>query len=85
MSCVSGFVCASLDPGHVSRTWLAGVQGAGWRSRLTKPAPFKIYETRGEIILISLTVCARFPLSQRNVENLPHGRGIGISLEAVRL
>ena len=83
MSRVSGFVCASLDPGHVSRTWLAAVQEAGWRSRLPKTALLRNRETRGEIIRIAVMVCARFPFSPPNVENLPHRRGIGISLEAV--
>jgi putative transposase len=47
--------------------------------------PFRSFKNSPEIIQLGVTMCARFPLSLRNVEDLLHKRGIDICHESVRL
>ena len=51
---------------------------------MTKRDPFKYFKTSPEIIRLAVMMYVRYPLSLRNVEDLPHERGIDISLETVR-
>lgn len=46
--------------------------------------PFRYFKTSPEIIRLAVMMYIRFPLSLRNVEDLLHGRGIGVSHETVR-
>jgi len=52
---------------------------------MTKRDPFKYFKTSPEIIRSAVMTYVRFPLSLRNVEDLRHQRGLGISHETVRL
>jgi putative transposase len=45
---------------------------------------FKYFHGSPEIILLVVMMYYRFPLSLRNVEDLLHERGIGISHETLR-
>jgi putative transposase len=47
-------------------------------------SPFRYFKTIPEIIRLAVMRCVRYPLSLRNVEDLPHERGIEISPETVR-
>ena len=51
---------------------------------MTKPDPFKGFQSSPEIIRLAVMLYVRFPLSLRNVEDLLHERGIEISHETVR-
>ncbi|MEW9918474.1 IS6 family transposase [Marimonas sp. MJW-29] len=51
---------------------------------MTKPDPFKGFQSSPEIIRLAVMLYIRFPLSLRNVEDLLHERGIDISHETVR-
>ncbi len=51
---------------------------------MTKPDPFKGFQSSPEIIRLAVMLYVRFPLSLRNVEDLLHERGIEISRETVR-
>ena len=51
---------------------------------MPEPSPFRYLKTRPEIIRLAVTLCIRFPLSLRNVEDLLHERGIEVSHETVR-
>jgi putative transposase len=51
---------------------------------MTKPNPFKGFQSSPEIIRLAVMMYVRFPLSLRNVEDLLHERGIEISHETVR-
>jgi len=51
---------------------------------MTKPSPFKWFKTSPEIIRLAVMLYIRFPLSLRNVEDLPHERGVDVSHETVR-
>ena len=51
---------------------------------MTKPNPFKCFQSSPEIIRLAVMLYVRFPLSLRNVEDLLHERGIDISHETVR-
>ena len=51
---------------------------------MTKRSPFRYFKTSPEIIRLAVMMYVRFPLSLRNVEDLLHERGIGISHETVR-
>jgi len=46
--------------------------------------PFRYFKTSPEIIRLAVMMCIRFPLSLRQVEDLPHERGIDICYETVR-
>ena len=46
--------------------------------------PFKYFKTSPEIIRLAVMMYIRFPLSLRQVEDLLHERGIGVSYETVR-
>ena len=46
--------------------------------------PFRYFKTSPEIIRLAVVVYVRFPLSLRNVEDLPHERGIDICHKTVR-
>jgi putative transposase len=52
---------------------------------MTKRSPFRYFTTSPEIIRLAVMMCVRFPLSLRNVEDLPHEQGIGICHKTVRL
>lgn len=51
---------------------------------MIKPSPFKWSKTCPEIIRLEVMLYQQFPLSLRNVEDLPHERGIDVSHETVR-
>jgi putative transposase len=51
---------------------------------MTKHNPFRYFKTSPEIIRLAVMMYVRFPLSLRNVEDLPHERGIDVSHETVR-
>jgi len=51
---------------------------------MTKRCPFKYFKTSEEIIRLAVMMYVRFPLSDRNVEDLLHERGVDISHETVR-
>lgn len=51
---------------------------------MTKRSPFKYFKTSPEVIRLAVMLYVRFPLSLRNVEDLLHEWGIGISHDAVR-
>ena len=51
---------------------------------MTKPGPFKYFNTSPEIIRLAVMLYVRFPLSFRNVEDLLHERGVDINHETVR-
>jgi len=50
---------------------------------MTRPSPFKWFNTSPEIIRLAVMLYVRFPLSLRNVEELLHERGVKISHETV--
>ena len=52
---------------------------------MTRPAIFRYFKTSPEIIRIAVMMYVRFPLSLRNVEDLLHERGIGITHETARV
>jgi putative transposase len=59
----------------------------GWvpsRIALGVSEQLKYFKTSPEIIRLAVMLYVRFPLSHRNVENLPHERGIDVRHEAVR-
>ncbi|MEX0627302.1 MAG: hypothetical protein WEB63_08615 [Cucumibacter sp.] len=51
---------------------------------MTKLSPIRYFKTSPEIIRLAVMLYVRFPLSLRNVEDLPHERWVDISHEAVR-
>jgi putative transposase len=51
---------------------------------MMKRSPFRYLNTGPEIIRLAVMLYVRFPLSLRNVEDLPHGRGVDVSHETVR-
>jgi hypothetical protein len=51
---------------------------------MTKPNPFKYFNSSPEVIRLAVMMYVRFPLSLRNVEDLLHERGIDVSHETVR-
>ena len=51
---------------------------------MTQRGPFRYFRTSPEIIRLAVMLYVRFPLSLRNVEDLPHERGIEVSHETVR-
>ena len=46
---------------------------------MTKRSPFRYFKTSPEVIRLAVMLYIRFPLSLRNVKDLPHERGIEIS------
>jgi putative transposase len=51
---------------------------------MTQRSKFRYFKTSPEIIRLAVMLYVRCPLSQRNVEDLLHERGIDISHETVR-
>ena len=51
---------------------------------MSKCSPFRYFKTSPEISRLAVTMYVRYPLSLRNVEDLLHERGIGVSHETVR-
>jgi putative transposase len=51
---------------------------------MTRPDPFRGFQSSPDIIRLAVMLYIRFPLSLRNVEDLLHERGIEISHETVR-
>ena len=51
---------------------------------MPKQSPFCHFKTSPEIIRLAVMLYIRFPFSLRNVEDLPHERGIEVSHETVR-
>jgi len=47
--------------------------------------PFRYFKTSREVIQLAVMMYVRFPLSLRNVEDLPHERGIDVCHESIRL
>jgi len=54
------------------------------RPIMTKCDIFKYFKARPQIIRLAVMMYVRYPLSLRNVKDLLHERGIGISHETVR-
>lgn len=52
---------------------------------MIKPSTFCYLKMSPEIICLAVMMYLQFPLSLRNVEDLPHERGIEISHETKRL
>jgi putative transposase len=50
-------------------------------SSMPKPVSFRYFKTSPEIIQLAVMLYVRFPLSLRNVEDLPHERGVDVSYE----
>ena len=48
---------------------------------MSKPSPFRYIKSNPGVIRLAVTLYVRFPLSLRNVENLPHERSIVVGLE----
>ena len=44
---------------------------------MTRPNPFKCFQSSPDIIRLAVMLYVRFPLSLRNVEDLLHERGVG--------
>jgi len=51
---------------------------------MLNPVSFRYFKTIPEIIQLTVMLYVRFPLSLRNVEDLLHERGVGVSYESVR-
>lgn len=51
---------------------------------MTKPDPFKGFQSSPEIIRLAVMLYIRFPLSLRSVEDLLHERGVDVSHETIR-
>jgi len=51
---------------------------------MTKHSPSKYFKTSPEIIRLAVMLYVRFPLSLRNIEELLHEWGVGVSHETVR-
>ncbi len=51
---------------------------------MTKRCPLRAFKTGPEISRVAVMLYICFPPSLRNVEDLPHERGIAISHETVR-
>ena len=51
---------------------------------MSNPDPFKGFHSSPEIIRLAVMLYFRFPLSLRNVEDLPHERGVDFSHETAR-
>jgi len=51
---------------------------------MTKRSPFRYFKTSTEIIRLAVTLCIRFPLSLRNVEDLLHERGPEIGYDTIQ-
>ncbi len=47
-------------------------------------SPFRYFKTSPEVIRLAVMLYICFPVSLRNVEDLPHERGIEVSHETVR-
>lgn len=50
---------------------------------MTQPSLFKWLKTNPEIIRLAVMLYVRFPLSLRNVEDLPHKRGACIPYKSM--
>jgi putative transposase len=48
-------------------------------------SPFRYFNSSPRIIRLAVAMYVRFPLSLRNVEGLPFGRGVDIYHETVKL
>lgn len=46
--------------------------------------PFRNVKTSPEIIRLAVMMYVRFPLSLRNVEDIPHERGVDVRHETIR-
>ena len=75
---------ASILCGGVRGTYLEAGLAVAKPSRMTKPSPFRYFKTSPQIIQLALMMYIRFPLSLRNLEDLPHERGIDICHETMR-
>ncbi|MBD3676835.1 MAG: IS6 family transposase [Rhodobacteraceae bacterium] len=51
---------------------------------MSRPDPFKGFQSSPEIIRLAVMLYIRFPLSLRNVEDLLHERGVDVSHETIR-
>ena len=45
---------------------------------MTQPSPYRYFRASPEIIRLAVTLCIRFPLSLRNMEDLLHERRIEV-------
>ena len=51
---------------------------------MTKRSPFPYFKTSPEVIRLAVMLYIRFPQSLRNIEDLPHERGMAPGLKGVR-
>ena len=63
--------------GAVKRTFLVATEAVVKPARMSRPSPFRYFETSPEIIRLTMMMYTRFPLSLRNVEDHLHERGLG--------
>jgi len=64
----------------MNATWVGKL--VSWLTRIRNK--FLYFKTSPDIIRLSVTMCIRFPLSLRQVEDLLHECGIDISYETIR-
>lgn len=69
----------------MSEGWRLEPAGSvAWHLGMTTRSPLRYFRTSPKIIRLAVMMYVRFPLSQRNVEDILHERGIDISYETVR-
>ena len=49
---------------------------------MPNPVSFRYFKTSPEIIQLAVMLYVRFPLSLRNIEDLPHERGVDVSFDS---
>ena len=75
-----------LEVARPDRHWrknLRAGRAAPSLAHMTQPDPSLYFKARPKIIGLAVTLEIRFPLSLRNVEDLLHERGIGVSHETI--
>lgn len=74
----------SPPDGLARQTWLETTRWTDQHLLMTKPNPFKWFNTSLEIIRLAVIMYVRFLLSLRNVEDLLHERGVDGNHETLR-
>lgn len=59
-------------------------RATGWSRGMPERSSFRYFNISPEIIRLAVMLYIRYPISQRNVEDLLHERGIETSHETVR-
>lgn len=70
--------------GVIRETWVAAGLCGPLAYLDDKRSRFRCFKTSPEIIRLAVLLYVRFPLSQRNVEDLLHVRGVGVSHKTAR-